>query len=49
MTMLASIKHSDNGVKQKRINVMMKHKMWKKWTEMHGAALRERLDISKIF
>lgn len=49
MALLAAIQSKDKTETKKRAGKLLVHPMFKKWKELHGAALTQNLDLSKIF
>ena len=49
MALLAAIQSKDKAETKKRAGKLLVHPMFKKWKDLHGAALTKNLDLSKIF
>jgi len=49
MALLAAIQSKDKTETKKRAGKLLVHPMFKKWKDLHGAALTKNLDLSKIF
>ena len=49
MALLAAIQSKDKSETKKRAGKLLVHPMFKKWKDLHGAALTKNLDLSKIF
>lgn len=49
MALLAAIQSKDKLATKERAGKLLIHPMFKKWKDLHGAALTKNLDLSKVF